>query len=96
MTLWIRGKHSRMTWKRMRRRYFPADSIAGDGILPSNTAKTRVERLHFRGARISTPYSIDEVEPRGARFRRTTRDDVAFVGQVRFGGRGWGKRHPKR
>jgi RNA-directed DNA polymerase len=31
---------------------------------------------------ISTPYNIDEVDPDGARFRRTSHDDVAFVGQV--------------
>lgn len=90
MTLWIRCKHPRMTWKQMRRRYFPADSIAGDGILPSNTAKTGAERFHFRGAQISTPCSIDEVDPRGARFRRTTRDDVALrrPGPVRRAGMG--------
>jgi hypothetical protein len=33
-------------------------------------------------AQISTPYNIDEVDPDGARFRRTNHDDVAFVGQV--------------
>ena len=47
-----------------------------------NPAKMRVERYRFRGAQISTPYNIDEVDPSGARFRRTNHDDVAFVGQV--------------
>ncbi|MGW0302579.1 hypothetical protein ACWDYK_38730 [Streptomyces anthocyanicus] len=42
----------------------------------------RVERYRFRGAQISTPYNIDEVDPDGARFRRTSHDDAAFVGQV--------------
>ena len=27
-------------------------------------------------------YNLDEVDPDGARFRRTNYDDVAFVGQV--------------
>ncbi|MFF7889842.1 group II intron reverse transcriptase/maturase [Streptomyces sp. NPDC020794] len=82
MNLWIRRKHPRMTWKQMRRRYFPADSIAEGGIVLYNPAKMKVERYRFRGAQISTPYNIDEVDPRGARFRRTSHDDVAFVGQV--------------
>ncbi|MFE1873098.1 hypothetical protein ACFW9N_19670 [Streptomyces sp. NPDC059496] len=42
----------------------------------------RVARYRFRGAKISTRYNIDEVNPDGARFRRTRHDDVAFVGQV--------------
>jgi RNA-directed DNA polymerase len=42
----------------------------------------RVQRYRFRGAQISTPYNVDQVDPAGARFRRTTHDDVAFVGQV--------------
>ncbi|MET9658713.1 hypothetical protein [Streptomyces sp. NPDC006510] len=71
-----------MTWKQMRRRYFAADSIAEGGIALYNPAKMKVERYRFRGAQISTPYNIDEVDQRGARFRRTSHDDVAFVGQV--------------
>ncbi|MGK5529485.1 group II intron reverse transcriptase/maturase [Streptomyces sp. URMC 129] len=82
MNLWIRRKHPRMTWKQMRRRYFAADGIAEGGIVLYNPAKMRVERYRFRGAQISTPYNIDEVDPRGARFRRTSHDDVAFIGQV--------------
>lgn len=31
---------------------------------------------------ISTPFNIDEVDPDGARFRWTARDDAAFVGVV--------------
>jgi RNA-directed DNA polymerase len=42
----------------------------------------RVQRYRFRGVQISTPYNVDQVDPAGARFRRTTHDDVAFVGQV--------------
>ncbi len=82
MNLWIRRKHPRLTWKQMRRRYFGADCIAEGGVTLYNPAKMKVERYRFRGAQISTPYNIDEVDPDGARFRRTGHDDVAFVGQV--------------
>jgi RNA-directed DNA polymerase len=79
---WIRRKHPHLTWKQLRRRYFGADRIGEGGIVLYNPAKLRVERYRFRGAQISTPYNADEVDPAGARFRRTTHDDVAFVGQV--------------
>ena len=82
MILWIRRKHPKLTWKQLRRRYYGADRIAADGIVLYNPAKMRVERYRFRGAQISTPYNIDVVDPAGARFRRTSHDDVAFVGQV--------------
>ncbi|MBC9731507.1 hypothetical protein [Streptomyces sp. TRM68367] len=71
-----------MTWKQLRRRYFGADRIAEGGLVLYNPAKMKVERYRFRGAQISTPYNIDEVDPEKARFRRTSHDDVAFVGQV--------------
>jgi RNA-directed DNA polymerase len=41
----------------------------------------RVERYRFRGSHISTR-NIEEVDPNGARFRRTSHYDAAFVGQV--------------
>jgi RNA-directed DNA polymerase len=82
MILWIRRKHPKLTWKQLRRRYYGADRIAADGIVLYNPAKMRVERYRFRGAQISTPFNIDEVDPAGARFRRTSHDHVAFVGQV--------------
>ena len=47
-----------------------------------NPAKMRVERYRFRGSQISTHYNIDEVDPNGARFRSTSHNDAAFVGQV--------------
>jgi RNA-directed DNA polymerase len=82
MILWIRRKHPKLTWKQLRRRYYGADRISEDGLVLYNPAKMRVERYRFRGAQISTPYNVDEVDPAGARFRRTSHDDVAFVGQV--------------
>ncbi|MFC9332050.1 group II intron maturase-specific domain-containing protein [Kitasatospora sp. NPDC057015] len=82
MILWIRRKHPHLTWKKLRRLFFAADGITEGGIVLYNPAKTRVERYRYRGAQISTPYNIDEVDPEGARFRRTNHDDMAFVGQV--------------
>jgi RNA-directed DNA polymerase len=79
---WIRRKHPSITWKQLRRRYYGADRICEDGLTLYNPAKTRVERYRFRGAQISTPYNIDEVDPAGARFRQIDHDDVAFVGRV--------------
>jgi RNA-directed DNA polymerase len=79
---WIRHKHPHVSWKQLRRRYYGADRICEDGLTLYNPAKMRVERYRFRGARISTPFNIDEVDPAGARFRHTDHDDVAFVGRV--------------
>jgi RNA-directed DNA polymerase len=79
---WIRRKHPHLTWKRLRRRYFGADRISEDGLVLYNPAKMRVMRYRYRGAQISTPYNLDEVDPAGARFRQTDHDDVGFVGQV--------------
>jgi RNA-directed DNA polymerase len=79
---WIRRKHPNLTWKQLRRRYFGADRIGEDGLVLFNPAKMRVQRYRFRGAQISTPYNVDQVDPAGARYRRTTHNDVAFVGQV--------------
>lgn len=82
MILWIRRKHPGITWKQLRRRYYGADRVQAGGTTLYNPAKMRVERYRFRGAQISTPYNVDVIDPDGARFRRTTHDDVAFVGQV--------------
>lgn len=62
--------------------YYGADRITEDDITLYNPAKMRVERYRFRGQQISTPYNIDEVDPTGARFRRTGHDDALFVAQV--------------
>jgi RNA-directed DNA polymerase len=82
LILWIRRKHPHLTWKQVRRRYYGADRIREDDLVLYNPAKMKVERYRFRGSQISTPYNIDEVNPTGARFRRTSHDDAAFVGQV--------------
>lgn len=82
MILWIRRKHPQLAWKQVRRRYYGADRIREDDLVLYNPAKMKVERYRFRGSQISTPYNIDEVDPAGARSRRTSHDDAAFVGQV--------------
>jgi len=82
MLTWIRHKHPSLSWKQLRRRYYGTDRICEDGLTLYNPAKMRVERYRFRGAQISTPFNIDEVDPAGARFRQTDHDDVAFVGKV--------------
>ena len=82
MIRWIRRKHPGIGWKQMRRRYYGTDRIREDDLKLYNPATMRVERYRYRGAQISTPYNIDEVDPKGARFRRTDHDDMAFVGAV--------------
>lgn len=79
---WIRRKHPHLTWKQTRRRFYGADRISVDGLTLYNPAKMRVERYRYRGTKIATPFNVDVVDPAGARFRRTSHDDVAFVGQV--------------
>lgn len=78
---WLRRKHG-YSWKQIRRRYYGADRITEGGVTLYDPAKMTVERYRFRGAKIVTPYNIDEVDPAGARFRQTSHDDVAFVGKV--------------
>lgn len=82
MIYWIRRKHPHLTWKQIRRRFYGADRICEDSLVLYNPAKMRVERYRFRGAQIATPYNTDVVDPAGARFRRTSHDDAAFVGRV--------------
>jgi RNA-directed DNA polymerase len=80
--MWIRRKHPKLGWKQMRRRYYGADRISEDGVTLYNPAKMQVQRYRFRGALVSTPYNIDQLDPAGARFRLTSHDDAAFVGRV--------------
>lgn len=79
---WIRRKHPHLTWKQIRRRYYGADRIREDKLCLYNPAKMRVERYRYRGTKIATPFNVDVLDPAGARFRRTSHDDVAFVEQV--------------
>ena len=82
MIYWIRAKHPHLTWKQIRRRYYGADRIREGTLVLYNPAKTRVERYRYRGTQIATPFNNDIIDPAGARFRRTSHDDVEFVGQV--------------
>ena len=58
--------------------------IGPRNTIPEIAVRRVAHRLgyRFRGAQISTPYNIDEVDPGGARFRQTSHDDAGFVGQV--------------
>ncbi|MFJ5044471.1 group II intron maturase-specific domain-containing protein [Streptomyces sp. NPDC088719] len=60
MSLWIRCKHPRKTWKQMRRRHFPADSIAGMESSPPTRRR--------RG-----PNACTSAERRSARLTASTR-----------------------
>jgi RNA-directed DNA polymerase len=82
LILWMRRKHPHLTWKQLRRRFYGADRITAEDVVLYNPAKMKVERYRFRGAQISTPYNIDEVNPDGARFRQISHDDQGFVGRV--------------
>jgi RNA-directed DNA polymerase len=82
MITWLRGKHPRLTWKQIRRRFYGADRIREGTVTLYNPAKMRVQRYGFRGAQICTPYNVDQVDAAGSPFRATTHDDVAFVGRV--------------
>ncbi|MBB4930661.1 hypothetical protein F4561_001481 [Lipingzhangella halophila] len=78
----IRRKHPHLTWKQVRRRYYDADRIREEKLVLYNSAKMPVERYRYHGTKIATPFNVDVIDPAGARFRPTSHDDVAFVGQV--------------
>ena len=82
MILWVRRKHPHLNWKQIRRRYYGTDRISDNGVTLYNPAKMPVRRYRYRGAQICTPYNLDQVDPAGARFRRTNHNDEAFVGKV--------------
>jgi RNA-directed DNA polymerase len=79
---WLRRKHLRLGWKGLRRRYFAADAINEGGVVLYNPQAMTVERYRFRGAQIVTPYTVDEIDAAGARFRHTNHDDIGFVGHL--------------
>jgi RNA-directed DNA polymerase len=79
---WLRKKHPRWTWAQVRRRYFGKDAIRAGGLTLYDPAAMRVERYRYRGARISTPWNEATLDPMGARFRRTSHDDPAFLDRL--------------
>jgi RNA-directed DNA polymerase len=76
---WLRKKHPRLTWKRLRRRYFGTGSVNQQAIGLHNPVTTPVRRYRYRGALICTPWNEATVDPAGARFRRTAHDDPRFL-----------------
>lgn len=79
---WLRKKHPRWTWQQVRRRTFGKDAIRAGGLTLYDPAAMRVERYRFRGAHISTPWNEATLDPKGARFRRTSHDDPAFLDRL--------------
>jgi RNA-directed DNA polymerase len=79
---WLRKRHPRLTWRQFRRRYLGPVGMQTEGRTLYNPAAMRVERYRFRGGRISTPWNEATLDPRGARFRRTSYDDPAFLGRL--------------
>jgi len=79
---WLRKKQPRLTWRQFRRRYLGPAGIQAAGRTLYNPAAMRVERYRFRGGRISTPWNEATLDPSGARFRRTSHDDPAFLGRL--------------
>jgi RNA-directed DNA polymerase len=76
---WLRKKHPRLSWKRLRRRYFGMGGIYAQAIGLHNPVATPVRRYRYRGGLICTPWNEATVDPAGARFRRTAHDDPAFL-----------------
>jgi RNA-directed DNA polymerase len=55
---WLRRKHSRMTWKQLRRRYCPDGWWPADGAVQLfNPGAVRTTRYRYRGAQIPTPWA---------------------------------------
>jgi RNA-directed DNA polymerase len=79
---WLRKKHPRWTWAQVKRRYFGKDAIRIGGLTLYDPAAMRIERYRYRGARISTPWNEATLDPAGARFRRTSHDDPAFLDRL--------------
>jgi RNA-directed DNA polymerase len=79
---WLRKKHPRLTWTRLRRRFFGKDRLQAEGIVLYNPAAMRVLRYRFRGDKIATPWNESQVDPSGGRFRRTDHDDPWFLEDV--------------
>ncbi|MGH2715463.1 MAG: group II intron maturase-specific domain-containing protein [Thermoleophilaceae bacterium] len=79
---WLRKKHPRLTWKQLKRRYFPDGTIQANGIKLYDPATMHIVRYRHRGALISTPWNQDTLDPNGARYRRTSHDDPAFLDRL--------------
>jgi RNA-directed DNA polymerase len=62
---WLRRKHPRMGWKRLRRRYMQGGwRPVQAGIVLFDPAAVRVTRYRYRGTRIPTPWDQPAASPR--------------------------------
>ena len=55
---WLRHKHPRASWKRLRRRYLPGWWPTEGRVRLFDPAKVPVTRYRYRGAQIATPWKI--------------------------------------
>jgi RNA-directed DNA polymerase len=53
---WLRKKHRRLSWKRLRRRHLRNWEISDDKVMLFRPARVRVERYRYRGTRIPRPW----------------------------------------
>lgn len=77
---WLRKKHKGRSWGWLKRRYQLPGPPQQDGWVLFNPASMRIIRYRFRGQQIATPWN--DVDIKGARFRRTSFDEPAFLGRV--------------
>ena len=58
---WIRRKHGRISWREVRRRFCDIGwRYAHDGVVFRGAASVAVTRYRYRGARIPTPWTINQ------------------------------------
>jgi RNA-directed DNA polymerase len=55
---WLRHKHPRLSWKQLRRRYFPEWWPTEDDVILFNPGSVAVTRYRYRG-RIASPWSLE-------------------------------------
>ena len=53
---WLRRKHPRFNWRKLKRRYLPGWWPTEDGIALYNVGEVAVTRYRYRSARIPSPW----------------------------------------
>ena len=93
---WLRHKHRRANWKRLRRRYLPGWWPAEGEVRLFNPGAVTVSRYRYRGARIPSPWA-ERARPdqRLARWHEVVESRMRGNAHVRFGGRAGETERPK-
>jgi RNA-directed DNA polymerase len=60
---WLRKKHPRLTWKRIKRRYWQRTWSSVNGARLAWPAEVAVTRYRYRGHRIPSPWSDTRTNP---------------------------------